>query len=323
MQPGQTPTFVLRFQTGAPPAMEPFAGAVTDRCDGAWVHLDRRLEASREWAEGNGDIEPLAINALFEEDTHPRYEQFERGELLILRAVNLLPGADPEDMVSLRIWIEPNRVVSVSGLALRAVDDARERSLAGDAPLDPGQLVALLAARIDIRALAVVKELDDMLGAFEDAILSGDGEPPHGDDLLMIRRRTIWMRRFLAPQTEALEQIVEEEPGWISDKAIVRLNETADAFRKMTEALDAIRDHATAVQDQLATLGAERTNRTLYNLTIAAAIFLPVNLIAALLGANVGGVPGADSPLGFVALCAGTGIIVAVELAALRYLRLI
>ena len=73
----------------------------------------------------------------------------------------------------------------------------------------------------------------------------------------------------------------------------------------------------------LAARTSEKANRTLYLLTLAAAIFLPVNLIAALLGANVGGIPGAESPLGFLVLSLLTVGIIAIEVALFMRLRLL
>ena len=35
------------------------------------------------------------------------------GLLIVLRGINRNAGADPEDMVSLRIWVESDRMISV------------------------------------------------------------------------------------------------------------------------------------------------------------------------------------------------------------------
>ena len=44
---------------------------------------------------------------------------------------------------------------------------------------------------------------------------------------------------------------------------------------------------------------AEQTNKRMYILSVVAAIFLPLSFLTGLLGINVGGIPGAESPLGF------------------------
>ena len=42
-------------------------------------------------------------------------------------------------------------------------------------------------------------------------------------------------------------------------------------------------------------------NQRMYVLPVVAVVFLPLGFLTGLLGVNVGGVPGAESPYGFVA----------------------
>ena len=79
-----------------------------------WIHLSARASAAREWLETHANLpdETLA-DALLAEDTRPRLMSQAGGVLLILRGVNLNADADPEDMVSIRIWIEAKRFISV------------------------------------------------------------------------------------------------------------------------------------------------------------------------------------------------------------------
>ncbi|HAC34164.1 MAG TPA: hypothetical protein DCF45_06565, partial [Gammaproteobacteria bacterium] len=81
--------------------------------DGAqqWIHLDYSApDAINQLAELG--IAPTVIDSLVRTDTRPRAIAFEEGVLLSLRAVNFSETSEPEDMVSLRLWIEPSRIVS-------------------------------------------------------------------------------------------------------------------------------------------------------------------------------------------------------------------
>jgi zinc transporter len=50
---------------------------------------------------------------------------------------------------------------------------------------------------------------------------------------------------------------------------------------------------------------------------------LPLGLITGLLGINVGGIPGADSPLGFATVCGILVALVVVEILLVKKLHLI
>ena len=58
----------------------------------------------------------------------------------------------------------------------------------------------------------------------------------------------------------------------------------------------------------------EQLNQRTYVLSVVAAIFLPLGFLTGLLGINVGGIPGADSPLGFVVFSGILILIVGVQL---------
>jgi len=63
--------------------------------------------------------------------------------LVILRGVNLNPGAEPDDMISIRMWVEADRVISLRYPKLRAVGDVVEQIDRSHQPAAPGAVVDL------------------------------------------------------------------------------------------------------------------------------------------------------------------------------------
>ena len=69
-----------------------------------------------------------------------------------------------------------------------------------------------------------------------------------------------------------------------------------------------------------AKLGAQM-NKTMYLLSIVAAIFLPLGLLTGLLGINVGGIPGTESPYAFIVVCVGLIFIAFIQALIFRRMR--
>ena len=67
-------------------------------------------------------------------------------------------------------------------------------------------------------------------------------------------------------------------------------------------------------QEELLARSQERLNRNTYILSIVAAVFLPLGFLTGLLGINVGGIPGTDSPSAFLIVCGALLLVGAVEL---------
>jgi zinc transporter len=90
-----------------------------------WVHLDYAGHFATQWLAEESGIDPIIVEALTAEETRPRSVVHKGGLLLILRGVNLNPGSDPEDMVSIRFWIDANRIVTLRHRHVMAIDDLR------------------------------------------------------------------------------------------------------------------------------------------------------------------------------------------------------
>lgn len=69
-----------------------------------WLHWDRGVPEAQAWLRDSAGLSEFACDLLLEEATRPRLLDLGAESLLVfLRGVNLNPGAEPEDMVSLRV----------------------------------------------------------------------------------------------------------------------------------------------------------------------------------------------------------------------------
>ncbi|MGD2134008.1 MAG: zinc transporter ZntB, partial [Maricaulaceae bacterium] len=271
-----------------------------------WRHV-HRVGDPEAWAKALAGLDAHVRDALTAEDTRPRCSVFENGVLLFLRGVNLNPGAEPDDMISLRLWVGAREVVSVWLRPLRAIGDVLDAIGRGQAPSTPGDLVAKLALRLVDRMEPTVAELNESVDDLEDKVTEPGASMSRGD-LAEVRRQAIVLRRFVAPQRDALSTLSIEDLGWLTEKDRHRLREAADRTTRLAEELEAVRERAAVVQDQLMDRRSEEMNRRMLILSVVASVFLPLGLLTGLLGINVGGMPGAGSDVAFWIVC---GLLVA------------
>ncbi len=267
-----------------------------------WVHLDRREEESVVWLRTESGLDPIVVEALLAEETRPRAVVHGDGMLVMLRGVNLNPGADPEDMISVRVWIDRRRMISVRARRLLAVEDMCSKLDAGKGALSTPDLLVDLAAGLIDRVAPVINQLEETADEIEEWLIAGGDRQPQ-QSLSNLRRQAISLRRYLAPQREALNGLQHDDSPWLHSRHKNRLREINDRGVRYLEDLDAVRERAAVIHDELATRTAEQMNKTMYVLTVVAAIMLPLGLITGLLGINVGGIPGGDSPYAFLIVC--------------------
>ncbi|MDX1344951.1 MAG: CorA family divalent cation transporter, partial [Sedimenticolaceae bacterium] len=138
-----------------------------------WIPLDYSRSSHRDWLRQFSALDHLVIEALLAEDTRPRTTLIGNGLLIALRGVNLNPGADPEDMVSVRIWIDENRIVTTRRRELLSVNDIISQLETGEGPTSSADFVTLLADRLVWRMTDTIEGMEDKAAELEESMLEG------------------------------------------------------------------------------------------------------------------------------------------------------
>lgn len=266
-----------------------------------WRHLDGNSETDLSWLSEHSNLDSVVIKALTAEDTRPRYAPGDAGALLIYRDINLEPGSDPEDMVSLRLWCDGDRLISVARRRVMAVEELSRTIGKSKNTVKVADLLVGLTEILTNRIRETVRTIEETVDTLEEKLIESS-RTDFITELNVTRRQTIWLKRFVDPQCDALSDLLQNPPKWLGKHQLARLRETADATLRVKENLVALREHIAMLQDHLRIAGEEKVRDMTYLLTLVAGVFLPLNLLAGLFGANVGGIPGTDNPWGFLSL---------------------
>ncbi len=288
--------------------------------DPAWVHLERTVPAVGRWLRERSGLDPVVVDALLAEETRPRSASFGEGMVILLRGVNLNPGALPEDMVALRVWIDPRRLITVRSRRLAAAQDVREEVEAGNGPTTSSATLLRLITRLIGRIGPVVDGLGDEIDQIEESMAAHAPRELRAR-LAALRRKAIGLRRYLAPQRDVLARLYVESSDLFDDRARLALRESADSMLRYVEELDAARERAAVISEELTAAAGERMNRTMYVLSLVSTVFLPLGFVTGLLGVNVAGIPGAEVPFAFLLLSAGLVVLAVVEVILFRRWR--
>lgn len=287
----------------------------------AWVHLNANHPETADWLRREVPyLESIVIDALLAEETRPRFEEIDEGALVILRGVNLNENARPEDMISVRLWIDGHRIISLQRRNLMAVQDMMQRLDEGKGAVDAGSFITGLILRLLERMEPTLGQLDERMDDMEETILN-DPDAAQRGRIVSLRREAIILRRYIAPQRDAISRMRGSELRWLDGGQRRRLQEAYDRITRYVEDLDAIRERSQIVQDELASTLADRLNKNMYVLSVIAAIFLPLGFLTGLLGINVGGIPGADNTDAFLIFCTILIVIVALQIVLFRKLK--
>lgn len=260
-----------------------------------WLHFDLNDPAFGAWA--HQALPQSAAMALTQSETRPRCDLVEAGLLMNLRGVNLNPGADPDDMVSLRLWAVEGLIVTARLRRIWAVDAIRQQVEAGTGPRSTAGFLADLSYGLTKRIEKVSVELVESADEFEERVVDLGGG--FSAELAAARQSAIKLRRFVRPQTEAIITLARGQVWPLDPKSAGVLKEAANHALRTIEELDATVDRLRAVHDHLEMQQTAALGRNSYVLSIVAAIFLPLGFLTGLFGVNVAGMPGTQAEPAF------------------------
>jgi len=267
-----------------------------------WVHLDRTSEQNKTWLSEQSGIFPHVVDGLLDNATRPRLEVINGGLFLTLRGVNLNEGSDPADMISLRIWVEQHRIITLEREPLRSILRVAESVQSGHGPQSVGALLVEVLGGLTERMGPIIDGVSDRLDEIEDQVVGSDVFDDRSE-LLTMRQQVIKMHRYLKPQAEVVSKLRGMQPSMLDTLQQHALTDINNQLIRYVEDLESSKSRMVLIQDELSNQNAERLNNRMYAVTMVATILLPMSIVTGLLGINVGGIPGAQSPLGFLVVC--------------------
>ncbi len=274
-----------------------------------WVHLDcngNNLNKSKKWLEKEVSyLDHLIIDALLAQETRPRIIEFACGMLIILRSVNQNIDSKPEDMVSIRIWIDHSRIITIQKREMKEIFSLKNLISQGKKIKNSSDFLSSLCNQIGNETSLFLGKV----GEKTDIIAYNITQPNQSldmcqklqQDLLQLRTQLAIIKRFLKPQKEVFSKLKNiETTSWLDELAKRHFAENQDLINLMIEDIDEAKERTQIMNDEIANTINSKLNRNMFRLSIVTMIFMPITFITGLFGMNLGGIPGKDSESFFI-----------------------
>ncbi|MFN9690886.1 MAG: CorA family divalent cation transporter [Vampirovibrionales bacterium] len=265
-----------------------------------WVHLQTMHPDAKPWLQDHLAHEnSLAWRSLLRAKTRPHAEVLGCGLLLVLRAANLNPESNRADMVSLRIWIQSNTVITLERRPVKAIRDMAHHLENGTGPKN---LLAFLPFLID----CILNNLEPVLTAL-------DADTNHMEEHLLdfststamakvpdLRKQTLLFRRNLSAERDAMKTLLQLDYFLVQDiRTKKALKEQLHRITHFIEDLEMMQERSQIVQDELRHRLNDRINKSNLWLSVVATVSIPLMFITGLWGMNFTHIPFSDDPNGF------------------------
>ena len=264
----------------------------------SWIHFNYTSKTTRTWLKEQAYISKQAKSFLLAPDTRPRLISEDDSIIMCLRGINLNKDEAPEDMISIRIWMNGKTILTSCNRESQSITNIQNKLKIGQGPITPAKLLLSMIDELAILTDDFIDKLETLLDKEEDEISNSSFET-FNPKMSQFRRQIATIRRYLSPQKESLDKLYRSKLAFFDEVFHDQLYVQIDKFTNLLETLDLMRERALVLQEQFMAYISHQQNSRLYLLAIISAIFLPLTFLSGLLGMNVGGLPGIDSNYAF------------------------
>jgi zinc transporter len=196
------------------------------------------------------------------------------------------------------LCVKPRVLISAHARPWRSIDQLRAAVQGGQVFRSPIEILARLLRDQASVLVDIVRKSKRRVAPMEEQLLAKRISVSRSE-LGALRRMLVRLQRLLAPEPAAFFRLLNRPPDWISEEQLHDLQQAAEKFSTAISDTTALVERVKQLQEELAALVSEQTNRTLFVLTMVTVLALPINLVAGLFGMNVGGIPLAQHRYGF------------------------
>jgi zinc transporter len=264
-----------------------------------WLHFNLADASAERWIETHLAPPPEFFEALHAGSRSTRIEQAGDSLTAVVNDVAYEFSFDTSEIKTLWLAVDQRVAISARVHPLRSIDHLRLAVKRGQRFSSTVSLLNhLLNDQGDV-LVRIVREATLRVDGVEDSLLQGRLTHKRSE-LGKLRRVLVRLQRLLAAEPGALFRLLRDPPRWIAEHDLDELRHATEEFSLVLRDLAALQERIKLLQEEMVAQVGEQTNRSVFTLTVVTVLALPINIIAGLLGMNVGGIPLAESAHGFL-----------------------
>lgn len=265
-----------------------------------WLHINLNHARAERWVQDHFSVDDDFFDEIHSASPRTRLAQQNDALLAVLNDVTFSKEERNTQNATLWIWCRPQVMVSARYRPVGMIERMHQQidRLCFSAP---AAMLLWLLGEQEAQLEQVVRRSSQAVDAIEERLLSA-AIKANRSELGHLRRMLLRVQRLLAPEPAALFRLLNRPPNWLNREPLSELRIFTEEFSVALNDLASLMERIRLLQEEIAARLMEQSNRTLFLLTSITVLALPINIVAGFFGMNVGGIPLANNPHGFLLL---------------------
>lgn len=231
---------------------------------------------------------PLAIDDALEETHVPKVDDWEKYLYLVLHAVTFdMQRERPLGASEVDAFLGPNYLVTYHAQPVAAVERVWASCQGDERQMQRGavHLLYRLADELVADYMPVIEQIDDAINEIEDRVFD-DPTPDLLEQLFVLKRVLLRLRRTVAPQREVLNKLARGDYGLIDEERRIFFRDVYDHLVRLHDIVESLRDLVGSALDTYLSVVSNRMNDVMKALTIITTLFMPLAFLSGFFGMN-------------------------------------
>jgi magnesium transporter len=280
-----------------------------DKPSVTWINVDGTHRADIiESIGGHFGIHPLVLEDLMSVGQRPKMENYDSYAFIVLRMLRYDKQKDEISDEQLSLIIGHNFIISFqeSGMDGDVFDPIRIRIRDGKGYIRKMKSDYLAYVLIDLvvdNYFSIVEKLEERTEQVEELLLV-DPTPHNLQEINLLKRKLIFVRKAFWPLREALSILERGETDLFTQNTLLYLRDVHDHIIQLVDTIDSLRDIISDMTNIYLSSISNKLNEVMKVLTIISTIFIPLTFLAGIYGMNFEFMPELKSRYGYPILWA-------------------
>jgi magnesium transporter len=277
-----------------------------------WVDIDEITPEDGAFLEQTFGFHPLAVEDCVSANIHsPKVDDFGEYLFIIVHGINYAAESEVVETSELNVFLGANFVVSSHNLTMYSIGAVKHSVEANGRVMRQGAdflVHAMIDALID-NVMPAIDRMTEIAEEIEEQVVRNP-HPSTLEAVLKLKRSAIRLHRVMAPQREVLNRISRGEFRLVSGDARIFFRDIYDHIVRIEDLNQTVRDMTDNALATYLSSVANRQNEVMKVLSIVAAIFLPLTLLAGIYGMNFENMPELRTQWGYFVVLGVIGAVI-------------
>ena len=238
-------------------------------------------------------IHPLVLEDIVDIQQRPKFEEYENGSFIILRALHFDSSRKKVKTEQLAIYFQKGLLVSFQETESDLFESVRIRLQSGKGRIRSRGADYLAYALMDSvvdNYFLILDAIHAEIVRIEDQLLLNP-ENFIKEDIHALKKELLIVRRSIAPLREAISRFAKSEAKFMDESTFIYLRDLYDHSVQIMDTSETYRDLLNGLQDLYISEISFKMNQVMQVLTIITTIFVPLSFLAGLYGMNFVNIP--------------------------------